>query len=103
MRDQMTALNAAGADYQLPIRIAIHTGEVVAGVSGSARKREYTALGQTINLASRLSKIAAAGQILITQATRAAVGDGLTVEDLPLLTMRGISDSVPLCNVVSLT
>jgi class 3 adenylate cyclase len=103
MRDQMTAINAtADAAHQLPIGIGIHTGEVVAGMFGSARKREYTALGQTVNLANRLQKIAAPGQIVITQATRDAAGDDLRVEALPPMTVRGISDNVPLYNVVSL-
>ncbi len=104
MRDQMTAINAAADPaHQLPIGIGVHTGEVVAGMFGSARKREYTTLGQTVNLANRLQKIAAPGQIVITQATRDAVGDGLRVDALPPLAVRGISDNVPLYTVLSLS
>lgn len=104
MRDYMAALNA-GAEpaYQLPIGIGIQTGEVVAGMFGSARKREYTALGQTVNLANRLKKLAAPGQIIITPATVEAVGGGLITEPLPPLTVRGVAENLPLYNVVSLS
>jgi adenylate cyclase len=104
MRDQMRALNAAADEaHQLPIGIGLHTGEVIAGMFGSVRKREYTALGQTVNLANRLEKLAGPDQILITHATLEAVGAGLEVEPLPSVTVRGVTEGVRLYNVLSLS
>ncbi|MBW2108771.1 MAG: response regulator [Deltaproteobacteria bacterium] len=54
---------------RLHIGIGICTGEVVTGVFGSLRKREFTALGMPVNIAARLEKIAGPGEILVSENT----------------------------------
>jgi len=58
--------------------IGIATGHATVGFTGAATRREYTALGSIVNVASRLSDIAAPGQILTTRKTYWRVQD--TVE-----------------------
>ena len=57
-----------------PIRIGIHTGELVAGVVGK-RKFAYDIWGDTVNVASRMETSSEAGQINISEATYKLVND----------------------------
>src|SRR5512147_2486266 len=93
MRAKMQEINAQyEADYQLPIAIGVHSGEVVVGMFGSARKREYTALGHTVNVAARLEQIAAPGQVLISPQTYEQVKECVEVVRLESVLIRGLTE-----------
>jgi adenylate cyclase len=57
------------------IGIGLNTGQATVGYMGTEQRSEYTAIGDTVNLASRLQSNAAGGQILISEATARAAGD----------------------------
>ena len=65
------------ADGLLPVTVGIglHTGDALIGYIGSERRSEYTAIGDTVNLAARLEATARGGQILLSEATAKAVGN----------------------------
>lgn len=60
------------------LAIGVHTGDSIVGNFGSSTRMEYTAVGDTINVASRLESIARPQQILVSDATRQAAGSGFT-------------------------
>lgn len=55
----------------LGIGIGISTGYAVTGIFGCISKKEYTALGMPVNIAARLQKLANAGEIIISEETKA--------------------------------
>jgi adenylate cyclase len=57
------------------VGIGLHTGDALIGYIGSEKRSEYTAIGDTVNLAARLEANARGGQILLSDATAAAIGN----------------------------
>ena len=79
-------------DRPLRLRIGVNTGEVVVGnVSGTA---EYTAMGDVVNVASRLQTLAEPGGILIGDATAALASEEILREPVDSLDVRGREQQV---------
>jgi class 3 adenylate cyclase len=83
-------------------RVGVNTGEAHVGVVGTAAHREYTALGDTVNLASRLEAVARAGEVVVGAATFAGLPAGTAVEPLGGLRVKGIDAPVEAYAVVAL-
>lgn len=77
----------------LKVGIGVATGEVVSGVFGSLRKREFTAFGLPVIVAARLEKIAKDGEVLISETTYQKVGHCFTCEKIAKeVEVRGVSE-----------
>jgi adenylate cyclase len=75
MQRQIEALNVSLKAQGLPeisVGIGLHTGVATVGYIGSERRTEYTAIGDTVNLAARLEQNAAGGQILLSESVAEA-------------------------------
>ncbi|HEV8143804.1 MAG TPA: adenylate/guanylate cyclase domain-containing protein [Methylomirabilota bacterium] len=81
-----------GLDFAL--RIGINTGPVVVGRIGDDLRMDYTAQGETVNLAARLQSAAVAGAVLISEATEALVSGYFVTTDAGLQTVKGIDHPV---------
>jgi adenylate cyclase len=73
---------------RIAVGIGLHTGEATIGYIGSDKRSEYTAIGDTVNLASRLESNAAGGEILISEATSNASGNLIPVNSREPLTVK---------------
>jgi adenylate cyclase len=80
----------AAGDYPWTMRIGVASGTAITGLIGS-RRQTYTAIGDVVNLASRLEKLAAPGRILIDRYTYEDVSRFVEAQkkrDLPLREIR---------------
>jgi class 3 adenylate cyclase/tetratricopeptide (TPR) repeat protein len=72
------------------IRVGLNSGEVVVRSIGSDLRMDYTAVGQTTHLASRMEQAAAPGSILVTPDTAALVGGYVVLEPLGPMRIKGL-------------
>jgi adenylate cyclase len=80
--------------HSLSFGIGIHFGQAVVGNIGTAQQMNYTAIGDTVNLAKRLQENAREGQILLSQTAYDTVQDVVMVEDLGSLVVKGRTAAV---------
>jgi class 3 adenylate cyclase len=63
----------APGEQAAELGIGVHTGPVIVGNIGSDRRTDFTAIGDAVNVAARLEKLAKPGEILVTEAVQRRV------------------------------
>ena len=86
--------------HKLGIGIGINSGFMTVGNMGSDMHRDYTVIGNQVNVAARLETQAKTGQILISQRTYSKVKDLAKVEEMGVIRVKGIHDPVRTYNVL---
>src|SRR3989441_7317994 len=81
-----------GRDFLM--RIGINTGPVVVGAIGRDLRMDYTAVGDTTNLAARLPALAQPGQIVVSARTQQLRSRSFTFENLGEFQVKGKSEPV---------
>jgi adenylate cyclase len=102
MQKHLVVLNSelrAEGLHEVSVGIGLHTGEATIGYIGSDKRSEYTAIGDTVNLASRLESNAAGGQILVSEATATACRNLLTLRSHKALSVKNRQQPVNLYEV----
>lgn len=87
---------------EIGIRIGVNTGLVVTGKIGKERAQDFTVMGDTVNLASRLETNAPLNGILIEESTKKIAGEEFTYESLGKISVKGKSDPIAVYRVKDL-
>jgi len=83
-----------GDGEPLAAHIGIASGEVVASTTGSANHREYTVVGEAVNLASRLESAAHPGQTLVSDTVAREIRAFANLEDAGSVSAKGFDEDV---------
>jgi class 3 adenylate cyclase/tetratricopeptide (TPR) repeat protein len=101
MRERLTELNEQlEADYgmQLQAKMGVASGEVVAGDPG---RGDWFVTGDTVNVAERLERSAAPGEIVISEETCRLARDAVELEPLEPLAVKGKAEPVIACRLLN--
>lgn len=101
--DDFNAERARRGAFPLEFGIAMHAGDVVVGSIGSAHKLEYTIIGDTVNIASRLQGMNKkfSARIVASSSMVAAAGATARSRRLDSVTLRGRNEETEVCQILT--
>lgn len=83
------------------VRVGIHTGNVIVGEIGTNQAMEYTAMGDAVNVASRMESTAQPGTVQISEHTQKLIAPFFDIEALGEIEVKGKSGAVPVFQVLA--
>ncbi len=92
--DQFNIDRERHGDDMIQIGIGVNSGEVVVGSIGSSQTMQYTCIGDAVNVASRLTDMAEAGQVIISEHTLGLLGGKAECDILPPVQLKGIDGTL---------
>lgn len=100
---QMNSNRVAIGKKPIEVGIGVNTGQAVVGYIGSNERHEFTAIGDSVNTASRLCGLAKGGEVLASDLTIKRAGPGFKVEPVSVLQVKGKEKGVSTFRVLDFT
>jgi adenylate cyclase len=82
------------SDPRISLGAGVHTGVAYVGTVGEGDARDFTALGDPVNIAARLASVAGAGELLVSSAAASAAGLDTAALERRALDLRGHAEKV---------
>lgn len=101
MLRKVESLNTLRRHRRLPLiklGVGIHTGDLTVGSIGGERRADFTAVGDTVDTAAKLEQYTrtAAGRIIVSETTRARLGNEFSIQLLGKATLKGKTQALKL-------
>jgi adenylate cyclase len=103
MQKEIAKINearAAAGKSPIQVGIGINSGQAVVGYMGSSDRHEFTAIGDSVNVAARLCGLAKGGEVLAAEVTVDGAKEDFHTETLPPQRVKGKEKGVPTYRVI---
>ena len=101
-KELFVTADRTGNDMLKQVGIGINSGFVVSGNIGSQDKLEYTVIGDTVNVASRLNGLAKAGETVVSRPVLDATPDLVNVKKMPPQSVKGKAEKLEVFKVLDI-
>lgn len=87
----------------LRVGIGLHVGPAVVGNIGTPKRMEYTAIGNTVNIAARLCDFAEGGSVIVSQAVAERLNADFSLQPHSPIQVKGLSEPIAVWSVGSIS
>ncbi len=95
----LNEIRRADGRLVVEVGIGIHIGEVIMGSIGSSERKDYTVIGDSVNLSSRLCSAAGKGEIIVSKEVFERLADKKGLKKLAPINVKGKSKAIQVFRV----